>query len=70
MTLTSKDSRVIAVHLWLPHWLLSSIIRLKQGKMKGGGEKMEGGEACASSPLPIAPLGLMKLCPLRFSSQL
>lgn len=60
----------MAVHLWLPNWLLSGIVRLKQGKMKGGGEKMEGGEACASSPLPIAPLGLMKLRPLRFSSQL
>lgn len=40
------------------------------GEDGGGGEKMEGGEACASSPLPTAPLGLMKLRALRFSSQL
>ena len=60
----------MAVHLWLPHWLLANIVRLKQGKMKGGREKMECGEAYASSPLPTAPLGLMKLHTLRFSSQL
>lgn len=70
MSLTSKDSRVMAVHLWLPHWLLTNIVHLKQGKMKGRREKMEDGEACASSPLPTAPLGLMKLRTLRFSSQL
>ena len=50
MSLTSKDSGVMAIHLWLPHWLLANIVHLKQGKMKGGREKMEGGEACASSP--------------------
>lgn len=70
LSLTSKDSGVMAIHLWLPQWLLANIVHLKQGKMKGGREKMEGGEADASSPLPTAPLGLMKLRTLRFSSQL
>lgn len=47
----------MAVHLWLPHWLLSSIVRLKQGKMKGGGEKMEGGEATPTLSLVAVDIG-------------
>lgn len=43
----------MAIHLWLPHWLLANIVHLKQGKMKGGREKMEGGRPMPAALFPL-----------------